>query len=365
MFGIGDAREFETEAQLVSVVEEMLRQRLPSSWNVDVDVEREPGNGAARADANILLRAPDDRRYALVVEVKRIVEPRDVPRLVEIFDAHRQGREGTGGMVAARYLSASVRDRLVEAGLSYIDGTGNVYLRVDEPALYIVDRGADKDPWRGPGRPKGTLKGAPAAQIVRALIDRAGPWKVRELIEASEASTGSVYRVLDFLESEELAVKKDRGLINVADWAELLRRWSFDYQFLRTNTVTNWIAVRGIDNAIERAVQDGSEDYAVTGSVAAATWSQYAPARSLMVYADEPAVLAEKWGLRPTESGTNVIIAEPAYSALTVGARRRADGLRVAAPAQVAADLITGPGRAPSEGEELIDWMEANESIWR
>lgn len=363
MSSTSDAQELETEAQLVSAIEEMLRRRLPSSWNVDI--EREPRNRATRADANILLRAPDDRRFALVVEVKRTVEPRDVPRLVETLDAYRQDREGSGGMVAARYLSASVRDRLVEAGLSYIDGTGNVHLRVDEPALYIADRGADKDPWRGPGRPKGTLKGAPAAQIVRTLIDRAGSWRVRELIEAAGASTGSVYRVLDFLESEELVVKEDRGLINVVDWAELLRRWSFDYQFLRTNPITNWIAVRGIDNVIERAIEGESEDYAVTGSVAAATWSQYAPARSLMVYADEPAVLADKWGLRPTESGTNVIIAEPAYSALTVGARPRPDGLKVAAPAQVAADLLTGPGRAPSEGEELINWMEANESVWR
>ena len=45
--------------------------------------------------------------------------------------------------------------------------------------------------------------------------------------------------------------------------------------------------------------------------------------------------------------------------------RRSELGYKVAAPEQVAADLLTGPGRNPSEGEELIKWMEENESEWR
>jgi hypothetical protein len=35
------------------------------------------------------------------------------------------------------------------------------------------------------------------------------------------------------------------------------------------------------------------------------------------------------------------------------------------APAQIAADLLTGSGRMPSEGDELIAWMKANERDWR
>ncbi|MFI5429585.1 hypothetical protein [Aeromicrobium sp. UC242_57] len=36
-------------------------------------------------------------------------------------------------------------------------------------------------------------------------------------------------------------------------------------------------------------------------------------------------------------------------------------GYPVAAPAQVAADLLNGPGREPAEGDYLIEWMKANE----
>lgn len=41
------------------------------------------------------------------------------------------------------------------------------------------------------------------------------------------------------------------------------------------------------------------------------------------------------------------------------------NGLTVAALSQVAADLLTGPGREPSEGEELLIWMKDNEDAWR
>ena len=42
-----------------------------------------------------------------------------------------------------------------------------------------------------------------------------------------------------------------------------------------------------------------------------------------------------------------------------------AEGYPVAAPAQVASDLLNGPGREPAEGEYLIEWMKANEERWR
>jgi hypothetical protein len=46
------------------------------------------------------------------------------------------------------------------------------------------------------------------------------------------------------------------------------------------------------------------------------------------------------------------------------GAAQR-DGIWYAAPSQVAADLLTSPGRGPAEAEELINWMRLNEEAWR
>ena len=302
----------------------------------------------------------------IVVKAKRLVEPRDIPRLKDQLAPDLDEDQSQVALVAARYLSPTVRNRLVNSGLSYADATGNLHIRAGQPALFVADRGADHDPWRGPGRPRETLKGAPAAQVVRTLVDHPGPWRVRQLIKASQASTGSMYRVIGFLESESLVTRNEQGLICVSDWSALLRRWSDDYQFLRTNTVTRWIAPRGLENLTSRVVEADTDDYAVTGTIAAATWAPpYAPARSLMAFANNPETIATRWGLRATETGANVLLAVPAYPALLAGARQRDDGMVVAAPAQVAADLLTGPGRAPSEAEALMDWMKANEHIWR
>lgn len=41
------------------------------------------------------------------------------------------------------------------------------------------------------------------------------------------------------------------------------------------------------------------------------------------------------------------------------------DEIMLAAPSQTAADLLTGPGRAPAEAMALLDWMEEHEDQWR
>lgn len=121
-----------------------------------------------------------------------------------------------------------------------------------EPGLFLADRGADSDPWRGPGRPRGTLKGEPAARVVRALADLAGPWTIRSPVEASGASTGATYRVVDYLQREGLATRVEDGRIAVSDWGATLRRWSEDYGLVRNGRVTRWIAPRGLGDLATR-----------------------------------------------------------------------------------------------------------------
>ena len=106
-------------------------------------------------------------------------------------------------------------------------------------------------------------------------------------------------------------------------------------------------------------------DYAMTGSVAAAAWAAYAPARSAMAYVRDINHTAAEWGLRETEVGANVLLIKPAYPVVMERTVSALDGVVVASPTQVAVDLMTGPGRAPAEAEELVDWMRRNERSWR
>ena len=340
-----------------------LRQRVPPDWALDETYEAQEGR--LRADAVLRLSSPDGLAAVVIVEAKTVLEARDVPSVRDQLAPWVQAIPNSIGMVVARYLAKPVRERLAAAGLAYADASGNILVRAARPGLYLADRGADRDPWRGPGRPRGTLKGEPAAKVVRALLDEAQPWKVTELVSASKASTGSVYRVVEYLESEALAVRDAEGRVVVPDWVALLRRWSEDYQFVRTNKVSRWIAPRGLDS-LQSRIREGEEgEYAVTGTIAASEYAAYAPARNAMVYVADAQRAASTWDLRSADSGVNVLLAEPAYRFMLDRPSIRPDGLQIVRPAQIAVDLMTGPGRSPSEAEELLEWMRTNERSWR
>jgi hypothetical protein len=68
--------------------------------------------------------------------------------------------------------------------------------------------------------------------------------------------------------------------------------------------------------------------------------------------------------LRTAPSGGNVLLAVP-EDEVAFERTKTFDGVVLAAPSQVAADLLGGPGRAPEEGRVLLEWMEDNEPAWR
>lgn len=352
-----------TEADVLARGKEILAERLPEGWQVQA-VPSSPDQGA---DGIVDLVSPDGVLRRLLFEAKRTVESRDVQAICNQLARYADDVTSSPpvtGVVMARYLSPPVRQKLIDAGLSFVDATGNVRVSSPRPGLFVSDRGADRDPWRGPGRPRGSLKGAPAAQVVRALLDYDRTWPIRTLVETAGTSTGAAYRVVQFLEEEGLVERRGSQVL-VPQWQPLLRRWSRDYELVASNRTTTWLAPRGLDRFLPRMAETDLE-YAVTGTLAAAEWARYAPARSAMIYTPDAAAAAAAWDLRPTEAGVNVVLAEPKSTAVFARTRVRTDGgYLIAAPAQVAVDLLTGPGRNPSEGEELIEWMARNERSWR
>lgn len=346
----------------------LLTERLPAGWQVEVAEEVPVGSGGRRADAVVDLTASDGSQALLVLEAKRSVVVRDLPAMVDQLTVRAADLAGSGRevvpLLVARYLASSARRWLQERGVSYVDATGNVRVVVDRPALYMRDSGADHDPWRGPGRPRATLQGFPAARVVRALVDFSSPVSVPELVRRSRASTGAAYRVVEFLEREGLIERKPRGLIVAAQWRRILERWSEDYGFQRSNAVSGYLQPRGLDTLLGDLRASVGLSYALTGSFAADRLAPYAPTRLAMLYVDDPADAVGKLGLRAVDSGANVLVAGTAYD-VVFDRLVEADGLRFVAASQAAVDLLTAPGRGPAEGQALLDWMQTHELDWR
>lgn len=353
--------EPENSAELLKTCLENLRARLPEGWGLQDTRATKP-----EYDAALVLTAPDGTTAKFIVETKMTMERRDVAQMLDRLTFLTR-QTGATALVISRYLSPSVREALAERSASYIDATGNLRLQISSPLVYISDRGQDRDPWRSrQGRPRGTLKGIPASRVVRSLVDFDRDWSVRELVEESDVSTGATYRVLEYLQDEDLVEKNDLARYRIKAWRPLLEAWSKDYSFQKSNRTMSFIDPRGISNLSNIARSTESFEWAVTGSVAASEWAPYAPARAAFIYVENIAVAASTWSLRAATTGANVILAEPQSNVAFKGASVSAEtGLRIAAPSQVAVDLLTSPGRNPSEGVELLNWMERNEPLWR
>lgn len=292
---------------------------------------------------------------------------RDVPLVLESLQRAAANARDEGvvvPVVMARYLAPPTRERIAAGGAGYVDATGNVLLSSDRPALALRDRGEDRDPWRGRGRPRGTLQGAPAARVVRALADFAAPCTVPELAGRAGASIGATYRVVAFLEGEGLLTRTPYGPISEVQWRPLLERWSQDYGFAASNTVQTFLEPRGLGPFTERLGESPELEYVATGSLAAGRIAPYAPARMATLYVRDLATAAETLDLRAVDSGANVALAAARYD-VVFDRSQTIEGLRIAAVSQVAVDLLTGPGRNPSEAVALLDWMERNARDWR
>jgi hypothetical protein len=354
------------EADVLRTVLDQLKPLFPTDWRIEV-TEQPAQSGGRRPDAILRIASPDGNEAVILVEAKLGLEPRDVRYVLQQLETYRDdltspGERAPEMLLVTKYISPRARELVETVGASYADATGNLRLRVDQPAVFIATQGASANPWREERATK-TLRGRPAARIVRALCDFQGPLTALELSQRARTSIGSTYRMLDFLEREALIRREGKGLVVQADWKGLIKRWTQDYGLQTRNVATAFIAPRGIEDALDR-LRGASFTYAVTASLAAAAVAPVAEPRLAALFADEVDVAADELSLSPASVGANVLLVEP-FDEVVYERKRTRNGITYCGLSQVAADLLTSPGRGPSEAEELLRWMELNEPEWR
>jgi hypothetical protein len=340
---------------LIRRVVERLAARLPSGWRV--------GEGAARGrqgpiDTVLKISGPAKNAGSVLVEAKTRLEPRDVGYL----SATVRPTADQPVLIVAPFLSPRTQERLTASGFGYADLTGNVRLSLPQAGLFLETTGALENP-EPTARDRKSLRGAKASRLIRALADFRPPVGIRDLAKRAGVDAGYTSRVIDMLNREALVVRTARGPITKTDWPALLRRWSQERSPFQGKGVTWYLAPRGLASVAER-LKTATSRYAVSGSWAATQFAPVAPARLLLCYADDTDTLARELDLRPTEAGANVALVAP-YDPIVYERTSQKKGITVAALSQIAVDLLTSPGRGPNEGEALIEWMRANEHVWR
>jgi hypothetical protein len=365
--------------ELVDAIRAELRSILPDAW----EIRDEPAAGASaaglanpaagdtRADLVVDIAGGDGTFSRAVFEVKRTLNPRGVDDIVKnLRFTRRFDPRGAVFIVAARWLSPSTQARLDAASVNYLDLTGNASIRMDRPALYVRTVGAQTDP-DPPTRGRLTLKGAQAGRLVRALVDFIPPYTTSAIAAMAGISISYASRQLAELDAEALVGRDRRGMVIDRDWAGLLRARAQHYSTLRTNKAATFIAPRGPRALYESfspvppGLLDATGPFAVTGSFAAARIAPVAAPTQLMLYADNPSLLARHYELLPADTGADVVLLKADDSGMFTNRVLSENELPQLPVSQIALDCLAGPGRMPAEGEALLEWMAAHPDEWQ
>lgn len=328
----------------------VLESALPPSWRLQWHEALDPRG----LDGTLALASAKGEGVAFDVEIRQRFEPRDVASLAERFE--RSGAQHP--LLFASFVSGRSRELLRERGISSADTSGNIDISAE--CVLISRAGAEKDPSKSP-HPRASLRGPITGRIVRFLCEHAAPLKVGTISRETCVPTGNVSRTLAFLEREHLVERGKRGVVEDIFWKQIIEEWSVALEAERI--LVGFIEPHGIDVTLRR-IRDAAETYALTGQFASARLAPVAPSNSLDIYARDIYALAAKLGLRESEGAGNVRIIQ-AYDRVALEGTICYDGLTLAAPPQIAADLLTLPHRSRTEYETLLDWMEEHVDVWR
>jgi hypothetical protein len=351
------------ETELLERAADWLRSVLPSAWTVAVAGRTiSTPAGDVQVDGFINVTTPQGLA-SFLVEAQRNLTPKDAEQMFSgMARRYRQLNPFTSAtLVVAPWLSARTREVLAAQEVNYIDLTGNARIAVASPGLFLSYQGADRDPQPAP-RGKARVRGPKAGRLVRFLCDVTPPYSVSEIASATQLTPGYVSRLLESLADEALIERTKRGQVSSTDVRAILRRWTENYDVLKTNRSQSFVAPQGPANLLRRFTDDRA--IAVTGSFAAVRLAPVAGPALLLAYTRDTERTASAFGLLPADRGANVVLLRP-FDGVVWERTMVEDGISYVSPSQVAADCLTGDGRMPSEGEALLTWMVGSEKEWR
>ncbi len=292
------------------------------------------------------------RTRRLVCEVKAVGEPRYLAQAITSLTLAARKDPGIYPVVVAPYISPEGRRLCLDAGVGYLDLTGNIFLRFDG---VFVDRLSAEPPPRAKARLR-RLFAPKSSRILRVLLEQpAVEWTLARLAEEAAISLRTAHLVVNALE-EKAYVEKRRGAIRLQKPGELLDLWAQDYSLERHRQHTFYTFVR---NPAELAAQltthavSHKEAIGLTLHSGAAFVAPFVRSPDVHAYfVGDRERLVKALDLRPVESGGTIHLFEP-YDEGVFYRLQTIRGVRVVCNTQLYLDLINYPARGREQAEAL------------
>lgn len=366
-----DAGERSPETLLEQGVQ-ALTGLLGAGWKISRRQEEQASNRDRGVDAVLEVTPEGPSPYAeFLVDLKSAISPRQAEDvLVPKNTLVRQVSSRTNLMVIAPWIAPRTQQILRDHGINYLDLTGNVHVRVSQPAIIINTQGAAREPRAtAPKSSRTTLAGPRAGRLVRLLADVAPPYRPTQLAEHTGLSLPYVSKLLDHLE-DQLLIRREGRVISDVDWPSLLRARASTMDLLRHNPYVGMLALNGIApvlTAMRTREVTGADRVAVTGPYAARAVAPRAAGGQLMLYIPHephsPDRIGQELGLFRVDEGADVLLLR-AHDKVVFERTRTVDGISHVALSQLVIDGLSGPGRMPAESEAVLEYMTENPQ-WR
>jgi hypothetical protein len=289
----------------------------------------------------------------LVVQCKGVAEDAIVRQAIEQAKALASAVAGAYPVVAVPFMGALGRTLCAQAGVSWLDLSGNA--RIVVPNIVVNVEGKPNQ-FKRPGRPK-SLFAPKSARIARWFLSNPSRTiSQRELSRTARLDEGFASRVIRRYVEDGYLSRTDAGL-KLAQPNPLLDAWRDAYDFTGHTIVRGHIAARSAEELLDQTAKKLHKlkaSHAATGLGAAWLLARFAGFRLVTFYvAERPAEsLLRDLGCAQEERGANTWLVVPNDEGVFDQAKV-VGGVRCVHPVQVYLDLKAHPERAADAAADL------------
>jgi len=290
-------------------------------------------------------------KQIIYLEIKTLGTPKSTREAVNLLVRRIQAEPASYGVVIAPYISPGSAAICRESGIGYVDLSGNCSIAFQQ--IFINrEKSGNQFPFK---TGLSSIYSPKSERILRVLLVYPyRTWKAIDLAKEAQVSLGMITQVSKKLIEEEWLKKTPQG-ISLIQPENLLADWSNNYTIKR-NVQNNYYSMKALQD-LEIEIGDTCNKmnipYALTGFSASNRLAPIVRGQRAMIYVGrEIESVAEKVGLKPVESGANIILIQPYDDGVFWNAKSIGD-LEISEPIQVYLDLKRYPGR----GEEAADFL--------